>query len=501
MDPLVDFEINLTEEEIETLLSDTTKDAMSALTVYGKYVRFCFDGVYANKLERIKALKQSLRNVGLVEGPLKEGFFYKWKMNRFEEEALLRGLNARLFFYFLELYRMQSEVSSELTIKDWKPRKMIVEDHDEVLTQSRFVLFDNRFTIRTSKRVKQALSETIKHSTETSSTAVGLPQLPCSVLANKARYRVACILLDYCGQLEDFCLCHFNGTKKRKRSPSLDILENAYEKVRVKAVVSRASVRVEAPAESTESEPDDNPEVEAPIVETESEPNDAPEVDLEEAPEMQRRNASVTLDVPEGMYRGRKIRKEYKEAWEARNLPVQIKWKTLALLFFILVVVTYGGASVSLDIPYEALIGITVGFIFLFVFLSTHFTRFGVLCAALILYFMWVGGSDSKLSQLGHKDTVVCDWVLHRYHWLVYILCVIASRISKWLSFVVFVGAIVLAATFFNWTFVARFALFVPLWKCYREEVSNPFTMIVVAHRDLFVFIFSIIACVRCVEM
>jgi len=34
-----------------------------------------------------------------------------------------------------------------------------------------------------------------------------------------------------------------------------------------------------------------------------------------------------------------------------------------------------------------------------------------------------------------------------------------------------------------------------------REEVSNPFTIIVVPHRDLFVFMFSIITCVRCAEL
>lgn len=483
-----DGEIVLTKEELECLLSDTTKDGMCALTVYGKYVRFCFDGLYADKTERIEALKQSLRNVGLVEGEVKEGFFFKWKLNQFEEAALLRGLNAKLFFYFIELYRLQSEVSSDLRIKEWVSRKMLVKELDEPLTQSRFVLFERRFTIRTSKRVKQAIDETIKHSTETSSTHLGLPQLPCSVLADKARYRVACILINYYGQLEDFCLFHVTKRGKRKRSPSLDI-ENPVEKVRVKAVVSRASAPVEAPtAETKESEPDDTPD-------------DTPEVDLEAAPEVQRRNASVTLDVPEGHYRGRKILKEYKETWQARNLPVQIKWKTLTALACILTVLTYGGASISLDIPYEALIGITVGFIFLFVFLSTHFTCFGVPCAGLMLYFMWVNGSDSGLSQLGHEDAVVCEWVLHRYHWVVYILCVIASRISKWLSFVVLVGAIILATTFFNWTFVARFVLFVPLWKCYREEVSNPFTIIVAAHRDLFVFMFSIIACVRCVEI
>ena len=237
-------------------------------------------------------------------------------------------------------------------------------------------------------------------------------------------------------------------------------------------------------------------EVAVEIVEPEPE-----QVPNEAAPDVQRRNASVTLDVPEGMYRGRKILKEYKETWKARHLPVQIKWKTLVALFFILTLVTYGGAVFSLDIPYDALMGITIGFVFLFVFLSTHFKQFVVPCAALILYLMWLSGNDYKLSQLGHQDAFFYDWVLHRYHWGIFIACVIASRISKWLSFVVLVGAIILAAVFFNWTFVARFALFIPLWKCYREEVANPFTIIVVPHRDLFVFMFSIIACVRCAEM
>lgn len=331
MDSSVDYEINLTEEEMDTLLSGKTIDSMCALTIYGNYVRFKFDGLYADKLERIEALKQSLRNVGLVQGKAKEGFFYKWKMNRFEEEALLRGLNARLFFYFLELYRLQSEVSSKLTIKDWKPRKMIVEVLDEELTQSRFVLFEKRFTIRTSKRVKQAVDETIKYSTEGCSSHLGLPQLPCSVLADKARYRVACILLDYCGQLEEFCLCHFNGTKKRKRSPSLDVIENTYEKVKREAVVSRASTRVEASAETTESEPDDTPEA-------------APVVDLEAAPEFtvetreRRRNAAELeedLDDGEAHFLGFARLAAYKKEWEGRQEPRPLRWKSLAVAFFV----------------------------------------------------------------------------------------------------------------------------------------------------------------------
>ena len=329
MDSSVDYEINLTEEEMHTLLSGKTIDSMCALTIYGNYVRFKFDGLYADKLERIEALKQSLRNVGLVGGEAKEGFFFKWKLNQFEEEALLRGLNAKLFFYLIELYRLQS---FGLTIKDWVPRRMVVEVLDEPLTQSRFVLFEKRFTIRTSKRVKQAIDETIKHSTETSSTHIGLPQLSCSVLANKARYRVACILINYGGQLEEFCLCHFNGTKKRKRSPS-------FEKVRVEAVVSRASARVEAPAETTESEPDDTAE-EALGVDLEA----APEVDLEAAPEFtvetreRRRNAAELeedLDDGEAHFLGFARLAAYKKEWEGRQEPRPLQDKSLVIVFFV----------------------------------------------------------------------------------------------------------------------------------------------------------------------
>jgi len=331
-------EIVLTEEELECLLSDTTKDGMCALTVYGKYVRFCFDGLYADKTERIEALKQSLRNVGLVEGKVKEGFFFKWKLNQFEEQALLRGLNARLFFYLIELYRLQSTVS-ELTIEDWVPRKMVVEDLDESLTQSRFVLFDKRFTIRTSKRVKKAIDETIKHSTEGCLTHLGLPQLSCSVLADKARYRVACILINYYGQLEDFCLFHVTKREKRKRSPSLDI-ENPVEKVKCKAVVSTASPPSEAPTtETTESEPDDTPEA-ALGVDLEA----APEVDLEAAPEFtvvtreRRRNAAELeedLDDGEAHFLGFARLAAYKKEWESRQEPRPLREKSLAVVFFV----------------------------------------------------------------------------------------------------------------------------------------------------------------------
>lgn len=337
MDSSVDDEINLTEEEMHNLLSGKTIDSMCALTIYGKYVRFKFDGLYADKLERIEALKQSLRNVGLVGGEAKEGFFFKWKLNQFEEEALLRGLNAKLFFYLIELYRLQS---FKQTLEEWVPRKMVVEVLDEPLTQSRFVLFEKRFTIRTSKRVKQAIDETIKHSTESCSTPIGLPQLPCSVLANKARYRVACILINYGGQLEEFCLCHFNGTKKRKRSPSLDVIENPVEKVKREAVVSRASPPSEAPTtEMTESEPDDTPEA-ALGVDLEA----APEVDLEAAPEFtvatreRRRNAAELeedLDDGEAHFLGFARLAAYKKEWESRQEPRPLREKSLAVVFFV----------------------------------------------------------------------------------------------------------------------------------------------------------------------
>ena len=334
MDYGVDYEINLTKEEIDNLLSDTTIDCMCALTIYGKYVRFSFDGVYADKLERIEALKQSLRNVGLVGGKAKEGFFFKWKLNHFEEQALLRGLNAKLFFYLVELYRLQS---FGLTIEDWVPRRMVVEVLDEELTQSRFVLFEKRFTIRTSKRVKRAIEETIKYSTEGCSTHLGLPQLSCSVLADKARYRVACILINYCGQLEEFCLYHVTK-RKRKRSPSLDVIEKVYEKVKVEAVVSSASAHVQAPAETTESEPDDTPEA-ALGVDLEA----APEVDLEAAPEFtvetreRRRNAAELeedLDDGEAHFLGFARLAAYKKEWESRQEPRPLREKSLAVVFF-----------------------------------------------------------------------------------------------------------------------------------------------------------------------
>ena len=382
MDSGVDYEINLTEEEIDNLLSDTTIDCMCALTIYGKYVRFSFDGVYADKLERIEALKQSLRNVGLVEGKVKEGFFFKWSLNLFEEQALLRGLNAKLFFYLIELYRLQS---FKQPIEDWVPRKMVVEVLDEELTQSRFVLFEKRFTIRTSKRVKQAVDETIKYSTESCSTHIGLPQLSCSVLADKARYRVACILIDYCGQLEDFCHYHVTKRKKRKRSPSLDVIEKVYEKVKCEAVVSRASPPSEAPkAETTKNEPDGRLEIDleaAPVTDHASvstEPHKAIEekvgekIEVEEAypsaspleedpireeevieirePEPEeppeetaegfervRRNAGIgeELDDGEAHYLGFARYGAYAKDWEERHERKAISYKNFLLVFFV----------------------------------------------------------------------------------------------------------------------------------------------------------------------
>lgn len=464
------------------------------------YLYFVFKGTYQKKHERADSLKQTLINLGLgnKEDVVKKGFLFNRKvLNQWEEEALVDGFKGSYFFFFAKYFFLQELVRDHnISIQQWKneyrenfhqPESKAV---DMKLTKHPYTLFGTTFRFKGSETVKTALFETINSFLDDKEDG-GLYTHGWNEEMNRARSRIAKILISsgHRDLLKPFCLKQLSGTSSLKRKRDTD--EAAVKKIKVEATISMAS-----PVETPPPVEEKQEEVAVEIVEPEPE-----QVPNEAAPDVQRRNASVTLDVPEGMYRGRKILKEYKETWQARNLPVQIKRKTLVTLLLILTVVTYGGAVFSLDIPYDALIGITIGFVFLFVFLSTHFTRFEFLCAALILYLMWLSGNDSRLSQLGERDAFVYDWVLHRYHWVAYILCVIASRISKWLSFVVLVGAIILAAVFLNWTFVARFALFIPLWKCYREEVANPFTMIVVPHRDLFVFMFSIIACIRFWEM
>ena len=103
-DDTISLEINLTEEEINKLVSESSDDetTMCARTVYGTDLRFRFAGFYTEKKERIEAIKQSLRNIGLVEGKSVEGFFSKYCfLNLFEQKALLRGFKARYFFFLL----------------------------------------------------------------------------------------------------------------------------------------------------------------------------------------------------------------------------------------------------------------------------------------------------------------------------------------------------------------------------------------------------------------
>lgn len=243
-DDTISLEINLTEEEINKLISESSDDetTMCARTVYGTDLRFRFAGFYADKEERIEAIKQSLRNVGLLDGESFEGFFPKFNFfNIFEQEALLRGLKARYFFFLVELFRLQDHLARGLELESFHKNNTFLPKYSEEkskegeTTQYRNTLFGKKFTLRTSYSVNQAVKQNIQsYETSTSTAPTGLCNCGWSKQENVARYRLSCILIEK-DLLRQFCYDHF----RRKRAASFELLEEqqSLKKLKTEATV------------------------------------------------------------------------------------------------------------------------------------------------------------------------------------------------------------------------------------------------------------------------
>lgn len=314
----VQFEIDLTEEEIDKLLEDIPI-SICVRTIANNDLRLTFLGSYAYKEERVQAIKQSLRNVGLVKGAACEGFFSRYKdLNPFEEAALLRGLNGRHFFYLIQLYRLQREGSA--FTKVLRP----AETPAEHVSQRRYTLFGVNMKLRTSLRVHNRVKETIAFYEK--GEAGGLCCLGFGKLADHARYRIASILIDH-GLLREFCLRQIG----RKRKPSLELIQTE-KKVKVYSEILK-----NAPSEETKEQVQSRP---VQVVQSESEPEEKePEETTVDIPtfteETRERRRGAELDVDDGdaHFLGYARYGAYVKTWEEKAEERPFHKKTFAIVF------------------------------------------------------------------------------------------------------------------------------------------------------------------------
>lgn len=448
-DDTICLEIDLTEEEIDKLLVESEAENVTPMcvrTVYGTDLRFHFKGFYPNKEQRIESIKQSLRNVGLIDGDSSNGFFFEYIfLNVFEQEALLRGLNARYFFFLVELFRLQDHVSRGLNFE--KDTESFTEyfhknKKKERTTQCRYTLFDTNFTLRTTEETNKAVQGSILFY-EKGETVFTKRLCNCSWSKenNLARYRICLILLKK-ELLRNFCYNHFT----KKRAPSLELLleENVPKKIKVEATILK-----------------------------------------------KKNDRKCCLD--QFKFRGEEVKQEYKEIYQKRKEPVKLQPSVWFLVFFFNKIsyfsedyfdkFIFGKKKILTASPLCSISMILTLMTALRITMYLPRTRFDVIIYLILeLSIIFFGVQEYVL--VGFEECVTCGLtvLLMACNWKIAWIPLTVGLVINWqLSYLPWVRLVKLPFVFLSY------------WNQHRQKQSNPFSVLLSPYRDWSVLVLSVV--------
>ena len=345
-----DIITELEDESLEEALAEVgslTETIYISTTEKNRFEKFCFDGLYENKKERILMLKQSFINLGFsgeyVE--IKECFLCRgFKLNCFETESIVHSLKGRFFYFLVKFFHLQQILEDVkfcerqnvlLEALKWPVPKFLKQNSKEKKAH-KTKLFGDFFQLNCRDlvflsiiRATNVLSKIADYEAEC------IWDLEWCAECNRSRYRFAKHILknvsDENKTLETFLLRH-NIQKAESQKRVLDRREEEEEKFQKKAKLEAVVVKSK-PDETVDLELSDEAsplersplasedEVEKDIVldviggeEKQSDENSSPE-----NPPVRKKASQI-----------QKLIEEYKKVFNERRQKVSVNKKTWA---------------------------------------------------------------------------------------------------------------------------------------------------------------------------